>query len=69
MLFFVVGDVLEVVVVGTAEAGFYEVCLCHARNAAFVEDVLEMLESEGILEDIEVSDVSLAFERVGNGCD
>ena len=69
VLFFVVGDVFEVVVVGRAEAGVEEGLLRHALNAAFVKGVLQMLEREGILEDVEVRDGSLAFEWVGEGCD
>lgn len=69
VLFFVVGDVLEVVVVVGAEAGAEEVGLGHALYAAFVEGVLQMLQGEGILQDVEVGDGSLAFEWVRNGCD
>ena len=69
MLLFVVSNVLEVGVVLGAEAGCHEVLLRHAFNAAFVESVFEMLQGEGILEDIDVGRGSLAFVRAGKSCD
>ena len=69
VLFLVVGDVLEVVVVGGAEAGVGEGLLGHLGDGAFVEDVLEMLEGEGILEDVSIGDGGLTFDWRGHGCD
>ena len=61
VLLFVVSDVLEVGIILGAEAGCHEVLLRHAFNAAFVESVLEMLQGEGILEDIDIGRGILAF--------
>ena len=44
MLFFVVGDEFEVVVVFLSEAGGEEVGFGHHGESALVEDVFEMLE-------------------------
>ena len=69
VLFFVVGDVLEVVVVCGAEAGVGKVFFRHGRHGSFVEDVLEMLEGEGILEDVYISDGILTLDGISYGCD
>ncbi len=69
VLFFVVGDVLEVVVVCRAEAGVHEFFFRHFRDGAFVEDVLEMLEGEGVLEYIDIGDGGLTFDGMGHSCD
>lgn len=69
MLFFVVGDVLEVIIVRGAEAGLQEVFFCHTRNGAFVKSILEMLQGESILEYVHICDGRLTFDGVSNCCD
>ena len=69
VLLLVVGDVLEVVVVRGAEAGLGEVRLGHFGHGAFVEDILEMFQRQGVLEDVDVGDGGLTFERAGDGGD
>ena len=69
VLFFVVGDVFQVVVVGRAEAGVGEGFLGEFGHGAFVEDVLEMLKGEGILEYVGVCDGGLTLDGGGDGSD
>ena len=47
----VVGDILEVVIVGRAIASVGKVLSSEVLDSTFVEDVLKMLESKGELED------------------
>ena len=47
----VVGNILEVVVVGGAIASVRKVLSSEILDSTFVEDVLKMLESKGELED------------------
>ena len=61
MLFLVVDDVLKVVVVAGGVAGGRKVRLGHHADAFFVEDILEVLEGQGILENVGVRDGGLTL--------
>jgi len=61
VLFFVHGNVEEVVVVCGREASGEEHGFGHCADGFLVEDIFEVLEGKGVLEDVEISDCSLTL--------
>ena len=66
MLLFVVNNVQEIIVVSGCEACIEEILLGHHADAALIEDILEMLEGEGVLKDVNIGN-GLALDGMGNG--
>lgn len=65
MLFLVVDDVFQVVVIVAAEACCEEFGLGELAYAALVENVFEVLECESILKDVNVGDCAFGDRDSG----